>query len=478
LSIKQRTIDGVKWSFGIEILIQIVRLGLGILIARELGPDPFGLFTMSILLLGFGVVVLDFGLPSALIQRKEVDEKIYSSAFWMSCGMGVGLFLLFYALSGGIAALYNEPELLMISRVTSLTFLLIPLGIIHEARLRKMMRFKELSVIDFWSFSISSVIGLLMAYQGWGIWSIVIQHLVYLFLKSFGAIWVSKWQPKWHFDWDDIITFKRFSTYLMGHTWLQHLLRNADDFLVGKNMGKFDAGIYNKAYNFMHFPLRKITNIVRRVLFSSFSTMQHEPDKIKAAYLQVNRGLAFLIFPLMVGIYVIADIFVLLLFGEGWVAMIPLIKILSIAGAIQAVVGLNNEIFTSLGKTDLQFKYGLGFKAFILIGFVIGMQWGILGVAIAYLITTYLVSIPDTIIMGRLIDLSIGRVYQNLLSTLVCALGMGMSVYGFRIYFELNEPTLINLLMCSICGLVSYICCVALFKIKPFTEILQLIKER
>ncbi len=358
-TLRQKTISGIFWTLTTRGFDQLLRFILIIFLARLLNPEDFGLLAMVLVLTGFARIVGEFGFGAALIQRETITENHKSSIFWINVSTGLFLTLFFNILSAPISKFYGEPKLQILTSVISIVLFISTIQNVHISILKREMYFRKLGIIQLFSVLVSGFAAILLAYQGLGIWSLVFQTILGT-LMSVIVVWITgKWYPKWIFDKKSVRELLGFSSNLVGFSVIRYWIRNADNVLVGKYIGATELGIYSRAYSMMLLPVNQITNLLSPVMFSALSKIQNDNEHFKRVYLRAIAIIAMVTFPIMVGLFITANYFVLALFGEKWRAVVPILKILCVVGLIQSILGTVAWIFQSLGKTDWMFQWSI-----------------------------------------------------------------------------------------------------------------------
>ncbi len=211
---------------------------------------------------------------------------------------------------------------------------------------------------------------------------------------------------------------------------LNYWTRNLDNFLIGWKMGAGPLGLYSRAYSLLIVPLSNVTRVIAQVAFPSFSKIQDDHGRVRRGYLKASRLVALITFPMMMGLVVTAEPFVLTVFGDQWVEMIPLVQVFGLAGVVESVSKLNGTIYLSQGKAGLQFRVGLVIKTVLMAGIVVGLQFGVYGVAVGYASMTLFTSLIDITYAGRLVELTLWGFLKNLGAVFACSLGMAGAVWA------------------------------------------------
>lgn len=392
-SMTSRVRSGVVWNLVGQVAQQVLRVGFSILLARLLSPREFGLIGMVGVFTGFAGVFVNMGLGQAIVQRKELRPEHLSTGFTLSLLSSVTLAVLFWAGSGLIASLYGEPILQPLVAVLSLQFLLSASTLVHSALLTRAMRFKEAALIDLAAFISGSTTAVVAAWRGWGVWSLVLNSLVYAGTSMTLFWWRSGWKPRLGIHWQCARELWSYGSHLMGFSALHYWARNADNYLIGKYCGAADLGAYARAYQLMLLPVEQLLGIVVRVLFPALSQIQDDLPRFREVIFRTQRMLALVSFPIGALLVVLAEPLVLVLFGAKWASVTPLLQILAL-NVLGQSISLQGVVYNSLGRTDLTFKIGGINSVLFVLSFLIGLPWGAKGVALSYTIVWYLVVFP------------------------------------------------------------------------------------
>ena len=288
--LQTHTVTGVLWAGGARVGQQMLQFGVTIVLARLLGPSDFGLFAMIAVFAGFASLLVDFGLSAALVQRKAVEERHLSTAFWMNLAAGAALTALMAAAAPAIAAFYGEPRLLTLTLVLSCNFLLASPVIVQAAILYRSMNFRRLAAIETFAAVVAGGLAIAAAVYGLGVWSLAVQVLGREPTVRLVALWlVTSWRPSFRVDRQAARELWGYSSHLAGFSTLNYWTRNLDNLLVGRFVGPYGLGIYSRAYSTMMLPLTPGLAVVSRVMFPALARIQDDHGRVKRAYLRVGR---------------------------------------------------------------------------------------------------------------------------------------------------------------------------------------------
>jgi PST family polysaccharide transporter len=457
MSLKQAATSSVKWSLVSQVGRQVMQFVTAAILARLLSPSDFGLVGMATLVIGFVDLFKDLGTSAAVIHRKNVSDVLLHSIFWINAVFGLlGMVLLFF-LSPLVASFYHEPRVTSILQVLSLNFFLSGISILQKAILERNLAFNTLAKIEISAIVSGSVVGIGAAVLKYGVWSLVYQTLTVVAVTTV-LLWIAnRWKPKLIFDWREVKEDSSYSLHLTGANVWHYFKRNADYILIGRVLGSQELGYYTLAYRLMLFPLQNVSHVISRVMFPVFSKVQDDDAKFRMAYLKVTGTIALITFPLMVGLWALAEPFILTLFGSQWRPVILLLMILAPVGMNQSVGTTVGTIYQAKGRTDLMFRWGIVSGFLMLSAFVIGLQWGIIGVAIAYAIADLIWTYPSFAIPFRLIHLRVRELVMVLLRPLLASLLMLTVLLGVKFLLPTSLASGWVLGILAVTGCITYL---------------------
>jgi PST family polysaccharide transporter len=444
--LKTSAVSGLKWSTASQVSRQLMLLLTTIILARLLAPSDFGLIGMATVITGFVGLFHDLGTSAAVIQRKELNESLLSSVFWINVGFGTLAMVILYLLSPLFAYLYREPRVVPLLQLLSVTFFISGLSMLQNALLQRSMAFNKLAKLEIAATAVSSAVGIGAAFLGFGAWSLVYQALA-LTVVTTALLWAaSSWRPRISFQLQEALSIGRYSLNLSGYNIFNYFVRNADYFLIGRYLGAQDLGFYTLAYRIMLYPLQNVSAVIGRVMFPLFSKIQDDLPRFRNAYLLVTGAIALVTFPMMFGLWALAEPFVLTIFGNQWLPVAALLVILIPVGMFQSIGTTVGPIYQAKGRTDVMFRWGVGSGTLAVIGFVIGLQWGTVGVAMAYAVVSMILVYPCFAIPFRFIELSMADLARSLWRPFACsALMLGVLLLGkLALPIDLSDAALLS----------------------------------
>lgn len=441
---------GVAWKVASQLFFQITRFAVLVTLARLLTPRDFGLAGMVLVFSGLVSIFTDLGLGAALVQRRELSEEDRSTAFWTSLTAGAAFSLVGIALAGPIAGFYGEPRVQLLFAAFSITFLLSALRTTQNALLRREMDFRSLELRTMGGYLAGAVAGILVALLGGGAWAIVAQQIAIAAVGT-ALLWTfSPWRPRLVFSLASLRELGSFGGKLFGTNLLFYANRNVDNMLIGRFLGASALGVYAIGYNVMLSPFREIATPIREVLFPAFARLKDEPERVGAAWLRVNRLLAAITVPISVTLVVVAPDFVPVVFGDRWKPAVPVVQILAWVGLLQSLQRLNGSVLQACGRAGMLLLFSV--IAFIasMAAFVLGLHWGIVGVATAYAIATTFLQPFYALLTARAVGLSIWTVAANFGGVVQATAAMAAGTLAMRLLFvHENVPPGVRLALVS-----------------------------
>lgn len=454
----QRIASGVGWSALARVSIQLSVIAASTVVARRVPPSAYGVVGMAVLVTGFVTLFRDLGTNAVVIQKRELSPPLLSSLYWLNVATGfvIGAICFLGAPLSGM--FFREPAVVPVLRVLSISFPLSSFATIQTALLRREMAFKKISLIEIGSSLSRIAVVVTLACLHFGVWSLVASTLTDTALSSLLLCAVSTWRPNLCFSWAEVRSVMNFGLNLSAFNLFNYFARNADNIIVGRVLGSAALGFYQLAYNIMFFPVQAIAWLLTGVLLPAFSEIQHDNQRFRQVYLRACRTIALVTFPLMTGVGILAAPLIKLVYGPKWVAVIPLVVILAPVGLAQSIYTTNGQIYVAKGRTDLHFRYGGIAAVLYVISFLVGLPWGIQGVALSYAICNALIILPQLHLAFRLIELRLMDLWQTLKPVVGATILMALVISALRMWVGRRAPIQIgvDLLLSTTVGTLAY----------------------
>lgn len=415
---------GLGWKLVSQVSLQGTRLVVTVALARLLTPHQFGVAGMALVLSAFVIPFSDMGLGPALVQRRTLTEDDRSTVFWTSLGAGViftgaGLLAAPY-----IARFYGNSSVKPLVEVLSLSFVITALGSTQRSLLVRAMNFRSLELRYVSGTLVGGIVAIVLATRGYGAWALVGQELS-IAIVSTVLLWVVvPWRPTLRFARASFRELGGFGIRQLGGAYFTTLNRNTDNLLIGRFLGARPLGLYAFAYNLMLMPVTRIVGPVQQVVFPAFSRLQDDPEGLAALWIRANRVIAAICGPILAGLMVTAPDAIPLVFGHRWRHAVPVVEILCWVGIVQCLQTLNDSALQARNAVSTYLRFqGISF-AVNLVAFVVGLRWGIVGVAGAFAVTTTVTGAAYAVLIARVIGIDLGLVVRSVAGTAQAVLGM------------------------------------------------------
>lgn len=476
---KMNVTGSLGWSMLSKICRQLIQLVFIFVLSRILSPEEFGLMSMVTAFSMLAEIVRNMGMGAAIIQQQQGSDRLYNTAFCFNLIVGAGVFLVFFFGAPLMAIFYKQPLLTNLVRVFSVVYLIGSLNIVQEALMQKALAFKRLFYMDLLSVLVSGGIAVWLAYRGYGVWSLVIQYVSMITVSTIVLWYTSDWKPRLHFDRTVFRNLRKYSMSLFAHDVIYFFGRDTDKFIIGKYMGAAALGIYYRAYLLMLLPVNQINTIISKVMFPVFSRMQDNLPAMREAYMKATRLIAFVSFPTLSLLFILADPLILLLLGPKWVEVALYLRIFCIYGMIESINTTMYWIYKATGKATPMLRWGIISTVVIIATVIISIRWGTTGVAIGYtLVQVVLLWLPGWKMAFSIIDLKVKDMLLNLapvfLNTMTM-LGIGWLLYSNTKQFL---APLWQIAVVGITCAVIYICLAAVTRQEGFLFIRTMLRKR
>ena len=438
MSFRAQIVSGLRWSAGARFAGQLVTRCITIVVIRLLNPSDYGLLALAGLVVGFVALLADAGLGPAVVQAAEMDEQGLRKVFGLVLLVDVGLFLLLFLSAPAAASFFGEPKLSAVIRLQAVELLIRAFSAIPDSRLQRALDFKRRSLVDLGSVVSGSVITLGLAVAGLGVWALVWGNLAAATLRSVGLNLVSPIGQRPSFDFSGLrglALFGRDWTFAQ-LLWFFH--SQADVFVAGKLLGKDLLGTYSIAMQLASLPVQRATAIVNQVTFPVFARLQDNRLVVRQQLIRGVRLLSILSFPVLWGISSIAPEIVSVFLGATWQAAIFPMQIIALAMPLTIVGGIVNTVVQSVGRGDVVVRNAATSSALMPAAFVLGSQWGLPGLSLAWLLPYPLVFAINMRRVMHIMDSKLSELASAMWRPASAALAMYATVAATRFLFELD----------------------------------------
>ena len=472
MSLKQKTVSGIFWSSVDSFSVQGIQIVLVIILNRILLPEDFGVIGKLIIFLAVSQTFVDSGFANALIRKQNRTETDFATVFYFSIITGLLFYFILFFISPYIAAFYNTPILESLAKVVALNIFINSLTIVHRAKFTINVDFKTQTKASLLSVIISGIIGIVMAYKGFGVWALVVQSVVGTCINMI-MLWIySSWLPLKVFSISSFKEMFSYSSKLLISGLIDTIYNNIYTLVIGKKFTESDLGYYTRADGYSQFPSSSITMVLSRVAFPILSSIQDDNEKLKETFRKFLCISAFIIFPLMIGLLAIADPLIRSLFTDKWAGMILLLQILCLSRMWISIHAFNLNILYVKGRSDLFLKLEIIKKVMGVIILCITIPIGVVAMCWGLVVNSFICLFINTYYTGKLMQFGFLKQMKDLLPTVANSFSMGIIVWGITQLIHIN---ILALIAGITFGVIYYFSVAYLTKSQELQEVISLI---
>ena len=464
--LKQKTVSSMVWNTIQRFGTMTISFLSNLVLARLLVPDDFGAIGMLTIFISLSEVFIDGGFGSALIQKKEVTQSDYSTIFYWNLIVAVLLFVVLCLGSPYVAEFYHMPILCDVLRATSLILIINGFSVIQTNILTKNLEFKLIAKINLISMTIGVAVAIVMAYMGFGVWSLVIKNLLASGITAI-LLWVlTKWRPSLIFSWTSFKSLFSFGSLLLVSRLLNSLFENIQGLVIGRYYSSKDLGFYSQAKRLDQLPSNSISQIITRVTFPVFSKISDNPDLLRNAVRKNVICTTYLLFPLQVLLIVIAQDLITFLFTVKWMESVPYFRVLCVYSMFITLNAINTNIYIAKGNSKLYFWVQLVKKIIGIFLLIIGVRYGVIGITWSLALSGIVWWIISASINSRFINYGLASQIKDVIGFFLIAVIIGVVIYHLSTILLL--PTLGSLFVYSLLFVGFYFLFSKIFNLEPF----------
>ncbi|MEK4629459.1 MAG: lipopolysaccharide biosynthesis protein [Solibacillus sp.] len=471
---KSKVLSSLLWKFMEQSGAQAIQFLVSIILARLLLPEEYGKYILVFIFISIAGVIVQSGFNIALVQKKDVDEVDFSSVFYLNLSIASFLYVILFFTAPFIAAFFDDLELSEVLRLLSITLFLGVFVSIQNTIIVRNMQFKKLFVSSLGAVLISGIVGIILAYNYFGIWALVWQHLTYQLMLMIVLFFTVKWRPKLLFSFKRIKTLFSFGWKLLVSGLIDVVSTNLLNLLVGKLFNPAILSFYSKGNQFPNMIVSNINGSIQSVMLPTLSKQQDNRPRMKEIVRRTIKTSSFIIFPMMVGLAVIAEPLIQLLLTEKWLPTVPFLQIFCAIYALWPIHTANLQAINALGRSDIFLKLEILKTTVHLVILIITIQFGIYVMALGVLFSGILAALFNAYPNVQLLNYSIGAQIRDIAPPLFISLIMGAVVY--TIYW-LDLTPLYTVVIQILVGIITYISLAKLFQLESFNYLASTANE-
>jgi len=362
MNLKSKAARGIRWTAVNTVTITVIQFVQLAILGRLLSPNDFGLMAMLMVVIEIAGVFSQMGLSEAIISKKNTNSDQLASLYWINVVAGLMLYAFLHLCSPAIAIFFGESQLKNMLPVVAILFIISSFGIQFEALLRKHLLFNISTQINICVTILSFAVAVVLALQGFGVWSLIFAQLGLHVAKSLALIlvaWRQNWLPRLHFSFNEIREHFFFGLHRVGAMVANQFNSRVDQLVIGSLLGPVALGYYNMGFRIVMQPIQRINPILTQVAFPVFSMIQEDNEKLKKAFLKMIRLLMSINAPLLIGISAIAPLVVPLLLGEQWIPSVPIVQVLAFYALIRSLGNAGGSLIMAKGMASWTLYWNL-----------------------------------------------------------------------------------------------------------------------
>lgn len=474
-NVKKNVFSGMIWKFSERILAYGVSFAVSVVLARLLLPEHYGLVSIITVFIDIANVFVVSGFSVALVQKKDADETDFSTIFYCSLVVSIVIYVILFFAAPFIASFYRDPFISTVLRVFALRLIIASYSSIQHAYVERHMLFRKFFFSTLVGTIFSGVVGIIMAYLGFGVWALVAQYITNTVVDICILNITVPWHPQRKFSWHSACKLMGYGWKVLAADLSGTFFDKLRSLIIGRVYTMSDLAFYNKAQQYPSLLTNSISASVMTVLFPVISNENDNIDNVKRMTRRAVKVMAYIIYPLLFGLSAVSEPLVILLLTEKWSKCIPYIQLLCISSAISIIGTTSLQTIKAIGRSDILLSLEFYKKPIYLLLLIIGVKKSVLAVAITMVIYSFYAVIVNARQLKKLIGYSYKEEIMDLLPALALALFMAVVVWSITL---LPLPNIIILFLQIASGIVIYVGISHLFSIDSYIYLLSLIREK
>jgi O-antigen/teichoic acid export membrane protein len=476
MSLTQKGLSGFIYSFSSSVLNKIIVFVGGVFIARILYPEDFGLVGMLYIIFEVSNFMISGGFGLALIREKKISEADKATVFYFNVIVSTAIYVLLWFGAPLIASFYEKQELIILTRIMGLNLLFGSLLIVQTSILQRELKFKFLGILEIISGLIVTLISVILAYKGFGVYALAIKFILGSLISSIFIFIFNPWLPKGFINKKSFKRLFAFSSNVMLLGLLNSVFRNLNQVIIGKYFSAAALGFFNQGNMLKNQVTATLNQTIMKVTFPMLSQLQEDKERLKGAYMRIVRINSFIILPAVTILILTAEPFIISLLGEKWRGSIIFLKILGISGYVSHLHGINLNVLKVYGKGRDYLYQGFSRNGLTALGILITVNISVVAMAWAYAIGEFLQLFINIYYSNKYIKFGFGEQFKIMLPLILTTALMGISVYMIGLYNYDWHP--LKLIIMPISGVLIYLSLSTLFKIEAFLDFKSLINSK
>lgn len=465
--LKHKAINGVIWTAIQRFMTIFIQFISNIILARLLTPDDYGCIGMLAIFMLLSATIIDGGFSSALIQKKRPTQEDYSTIFFWNLGLSIIIYLILFCSAPFIAKFYHIDLLCPVLRIQGIVLIINALQTVQANQLNKQFKFKKISIVTLLSSVISLTVTILMAYSGYGVWSLVAQNLLMAAIPTTIYWLTNKWKPKPVFSIKSFKELLNFGSYMFLSSLVSTIGTNIQGLLIGRFYNASQMGYYSKAHKTEMLASTSLSQVISQVSYPLYAELQDNKEKLGQSIKKLTLAVSYCTFPMMMLLILLAKPIFILLYSEKWLPAVPFFQILCLSGMAVCLMAINSQSIAAIGKSKVMFVWSLLKQIIGALLMIIGLLlYGIKGLLIGMIIKSWLVYLINATLVSRYIGYNIWIQLLDILPVLIVSfISFGVSYIASEIIdVSLYSMAIIEFFLFT----TTYIICSLTFKLEAY----------
>lgn len=474
-NLRTKIFSSLIWKFlerggtqGIQFILQMV-------LARLLTPKDYGTVALITIFIAISTVFVQSGFNTALIQKKDIDEEDISSVFYVSLFIAAIMYIILYFFAPTIANFYKILELTSIIRVMGLVLFLNSFNSIQNAIVSRNMEFKRLFYSSLGAIIISGILGIVLAYKGFGVWALAYQQLMNQFSICIILWFIVKWRPKLLFSIKKVKKLFSFGGKLLCSSLIDTIYRELVNLIVGKVYSPAMLGYYNRGDQFPKVIVSNFNGSIQSVIFPALASVQHDKVRVKEIMRRAIMMSSYIVFPAMVGLIVVSEPMIRLVLTERWLTCVPYLRVFCLSYALWPIHTANLQAINAIGRSDIFLKLEIIKKIIGVSIIIVTSRYSpyimAIGTVFSGIISSFINSYPNK----KLLNYSYLEQMKDILPSLFISIIMGIIIYLIQL---LVYRDILTIILQVILGGILYVMLSYIFKNKSFFYLVNILKSK
>ena len=471
--LETKVASGIAWSFLEKILTMVIQMVVSIIVARELMPEDFGVMAIMTFFTSVALAIVDSGFSQALIRKESPSDSDYRTVLYFNLAMSVVLYGVLVAVAYPVAMLYDAPVIWTIAPVLFLVLPINALCVVQTVMFTREFRFALLSKVVFVASLVSGVVAVVMAVMGWGIWALVAQRLLMMGIKALAFWSIRRWRSDAPLSLASLRAMAPFSLRLLATDLIASVYNNVAQLFIGKIHNTSMLGYYSQAQKLKDLPVISTVQAVQGVTFPALSQIKDDDTKFSAGYLRISEMLAFVVFPLMLGMVAVAEDMFLLLLGDKWMPTVPYFEILALSGLFYPLGVVSYNVLKSRSDGAVIVRLEIVKRIIQTLILAVTIPMGVTAVAWGVTAMAAVEWLLNTATAMRYLSCDFGALLRRMMPSMALAIAMYVVVILIVPHFAMMH-TALRLTLSVVVAAAFYLCGALLFRLHALHEALSL----